>query len=261
MWRMCTKSAQSRSSWARASSFGEINTSDRPTVGRLLTTPTGGDASTEHFGETIASGQTEDFLLSWTDEDHWSPANPLPVAQPNYRNLTFKDGNTWYSGSPYLGYKGTLPTGTVSQNVCGEWYFPWHSHALNEFSNFDEGFGGMATLLRVDPLGGCVGVPASTAVVGGVVKSGTVANLATSDNTYYQVNPRTTTLSGAVSTASPAATSLSNAVTAAQTSILVASNTGWPAQPYYIRIDNEVLQVTAKGAPASRTWTVARAGA
>ena len=64
--------------------------------------------------------------------------NPLPVAQPNYRNLTFKDGNTCYSGSPYLGYKGTLPTGTVSQNICGEWYFPWHSHALNEFANFDE---------------------------------------------------------------------------------------------------------------------------
>ena len=36
------------------------------------------------------------------------------MPQPNYRNLTFKDGNTWYSGSPYLGYKGTLPTGTDS---------------------------------------------------------------------------------------------------------------------------------------------------
>jgi hypothetical protein len=109
---------------------------------------------TEHFGETIGSGQTLDYLIRWDDVDQWNPAgNPLPVAQPNYRNLTFKDGKTFYSGSPYLGYKGTLPTGTVSQNVCGEWYFPWHSHALKEFTNFDEGFGGMATLLRVDPGG------------------------------------------------------------------------------------------------------------
>src|SRR5262245_52084641 len=123
---------------------------------------------TEHFGETIGSGQTLDYLIRWDNQstdssgssfnDDWNPdANPLPVPQPNYRNLTFKDGNTFYSGSPYLGYKGTLPTGTVSQNICGEWYFPWHSHALNEFSNFDEGFGGMATLLRVDPPGGCFG--------------------------------------------------------------------------------------------------------
>jgi FtsP/CotA-like multicopper oxidase with cupredoxin domain len=109
-------------------------------------------AATEHFGETIGSGQTLDYLIRWDDQDHWDPyTNPLPVAQPNYRNLTFKDGNTFYSGNPYLGYKGTLPTGTVQQNICGEWYFPWHSHALNEFANFDEGFGGMATLLRVDP--------------------------------------------------------------------------------------------------------------
>ena len=41
--------------------------------------------------------------------------------------------------------------GVTSFNQCGEFYFPWHSHALFEFTNFDEGFGGMATLLRVDP--------------------------------------------------------------------------------------------------------------
>ena len=78
-------------------------------------------APTEHFGETVGAGQTEDFLLRWDDVDNWGPvSNPLPVAQPNYRNLFFKDGNTWYAGSPYLGSKGTLPTGTNSQNVCGE---------------------------------------------------------------------------------------------------------------------------------------------
>src|SRR4029077_17068996 len=141
--------------------------------GRLLAVPT------EHFGETIGSGETEDFLLRWDDPDQWNPqTSPLPVAQPNYLNLTFKDGVTFYSGNPYLGYKGTLPTGSTSFNVCGEWYFPMHSHALDEFSNFDEGFGGMATLMRVDPKGGCFTFPASTVIANGVLKSGSVTALA-----------------------------------------------------------------------------------
>jgi len=201
-------------------------------------------ASTEHFGETIGSGMTEDFLLRWDDVDNWSPtANPLPVAQPNYRNLFFKDGNTWYSGSPYLGYKGTLPVGTTSQNACGEWYFPLHSHALNEFTNFDQGFGGMGTLLRVDPAGGCFGSATTTSLIGGALKSGSVANLGQSDNVYYQINPKTTTR--------PTAT------TAGQTSITVASAAGFPSTgSYFVRIDNEVLQVT--GGQGTTTWTVAR---
>src|SRR5262252_8927183 len=200
---------------------------------------------TEHFGETIGSGQTLDYLIRWDDVDQWNPAsNPLPVPQPNYRNLTFKDSNTFYSGSPYLGYKGTLPTGTVQQNVCGEWYFPWHSHALNEFANFDEGFGGMATLLRVDPPGGCFGSPTATAIVGGTLKSGAVGALATDDSTYYQVNPKTTTTTAAVN--------------GAVTTLHVASAAGFPASGnYYIRIANEVMQVT--GGQGTTTWTVVRA--
>jgi len=204
-------------------------------------------ASTEHFAETIGSGQTQDFLLRWDDPDHWAPNPPpgqqLPVPQPNYRDLMFKDGNTFYSGNPYLGYKGTLPTGTVSQNICGEWYFPLHSHALNEFANFDEAFGGMATLLRVDPPGGCFGFPASTSIVGGTLKSGTSAALGLDDASYYQVNPKTTTR--------PSPTTIG------QTSITVASAAGFPASgTYYVRIDNEVLQVT--GGQGTTTWTVAR---
>jgi FtsP/CotA-like multicopper oxidase with cupredoxin domain len=201
-------------------------------------------APTEHFGETIGSGQTLDYLIRWDDQDQWDPtANPLPVAQPNYRNLLFKDGNTFYSGSPYLGYKGTLPTGTVSHNICGEWYFPWHSHALNEFANFDEAFGGMATLLRVDPPGGCFGAPTGTTIVGGTLKGGTFAALAADDASYYQVNPKTTTR--------PTATSIG------QTTITVASAAGFPTSGnYYIRIDNEVMQVT--GGQGTTTWTVTR---
>ncbi|MGW6194604.1 multicopper oxidase domain-containing protein [Kribbella sp. NPDC055110] len=201
-------------------------------------------AATEHFGETIGSGQTEDFLLRWDDVDSWSPTtNPLPVAQPNYRNLFFKDGNTWYSGSPYLGYKGTLPVGTTSQNACGEWYFPLHSHALNEFTNFDQGFGGMGTLLRVDPAGGCFGSATSATIVNGTLKSGSAAALGQADGTYYQVNPKTTTRP--------------NATTSSQTSITVASAAGFPTTgTYFVRIDNEVLQVS--GGQGTTTWTVAR---
>jgi hypothetical protein len=212
--------------------------------GSLLTSPGGTPAFTEHFGETIAAGQTEDFLLRWDDTDKWDPGtNPLPVPPPNYRDVAFKDANTWYSGSPYLGYKGTLPAGTTTQNICGEWYFPWHSHALNEFTNFDEGFGGMGTLLRVDPPGGCFTTAASTAILSGVLKSGSASALAVDDANYYQVNPRTTTR--------PTAT------TAVQPTITVASAAGFPTTPgSYIRIDNEVMQVTA--GQGTTTWTVAR---
>ena len=212
--------------------------------GRLLLSPTGAAASTEHFGETIAAGQTQDFLLRWDDQDKWDPGtNPLPVPAPNYRDVFFKDANTWYAGSPYLGHSGTLPTGVVSQNICGEWYFPWHSHALNEFTNFDQGFGGMATLLRVDPPGGCFAVPGSASPAGSVLKSGTAADLAADDTRYYAVNPRSTTR--------PTAT------TADQTTVTVASATGFPASgSYYVRIDDEVLQVT--GGQGTTTWTASR---
>ena len=206
--------------------------------GRLL------PVATEHFAETIGSGQTFDLLFKWTDQDFWDPnTNTIPSPVPTYRNLMFKDGNTYYSGSPYLGSKGTLPATTVSQNVCGEAYFPWHSHALNEFTNFDEGFGGMATLLRVDPLGGCTAYGASATIVGGALKSGSVSALGRDDSTYYQVKPKTTTR--------PTAT------TAVQPTITVASAAGFPSSgAYYIRIDNEVMQVT--GGQGTTTWTVAR---
>ena len=212
--------------------------------GRLLTSPGGAPAFTEHFGETIAAGQTEDFLLRWDDQDHWDPGtNPLPVPPPNYRDVTFKDGNTWYSGSPYLGYKGALPAGTTTQNICGEWYFPWHSHALNEFTNFDEGFGGMGTLLRVDPPGGCFTAAASTVILSGALKSGSASALAVDDGNYYQVNPKITTRPTATNTT--------------QTTITVASAAGFPTSgSFYIRIDNEVMQVT--GGQGTTTWTVLR---
>jgi hypothetical protein len=162
--------------------------------GRLLLTADGTKiATTEHFGETIGTGQTQDYTMRWDSQDSFSPSSPYPIAQPNYQNLKFKDSNTWYAGTPYLGYKGTLPIGTVSQNLCGEWYFPFHSHALNEFANYDEGFGGMGTLLRVDPQGGCFTAPTATTILAGALNTngGTFANLKADDSSYYVVKSTT----------------------------------------------------------------------
>jgi hypothetical protein len=125
--------------------------------GRLLRGPNGEDTSFEDFTRTVGSGQTYDLLFKWTVVDAWiSPGGPpVPVTIPNLQNLEFKDGATFYSGAPKLGAQGELPAGVVSYNECGEFCFPWHSHALFEFTNFDAGMGGMATILRVDPPGGC----------------------------------------------------------------------------------------------------------
>lgn len=125
--------------------------------GRLLEGPAGEDASMESFTRTIGSGQTADLLFRWLDVDPWASAggDPVPVQIPGLQNLVFKDDVTFYSGDPALGAQEELPTKVTTFNECGEFYFPWHSHALNEFQNFDEGFGGLATMARVDPPGGC----------------------------------------------------------------------------------------------------------
>ncbi len=122
--------------------------------GRLLSLPF------ENFSTTIGSGQTYDLLFRWVNVEEWGIGGAPPrirdqVTYPNIFNLIFKDGLTWYSGDPDLGVQADLPPGSTSFNECGEFYFPWHSHALNEFQNFDEGFGGLATLVRVEPPNGC----------------------------------------------------------------------------------------------------------
>jgi FtsP/CotA-like multicopper oxidase with cupredoxin domain len=124
--------------------------------GRLLRGSGGVDTTMESFTRTVAPGSTYDLAFRWINADQFNASsNPVPVPVPSNRNLTFKDNATNYSGSPYLGSKGALPQGVQSYNQCGEYYFPLHSHALNEFQNFDEGFGGLATLARVDPPAGC----------------------------------------------------------------------------------------------------------
>jgi hypothetical protein len=180
--------------------------------GRMFLTPSGGDASTEHFGDVVAAGATQDSLFWFKDKDKfcsgnactasgYGAQNPVPVTIPSYQNLTFKDNATWFSGSPYLGVKGTLPNVVTSYNVCGEFYFPWHSHALNEFVNYDEGFGGLATLLRIDPPPGCTAFPSATKIIptppntanSGALVSGSYVDLSEFGDTSYYVISSTTT--------------------------------------------------------------------
>lgn len=118
----------------------------------------------EQFTRTIGSGQTAELLARWINEQEFTPESTPPAPGDNplppqvvleQQNVVFKDNVTYYSGSPYLGVTDSdfLPPGTTTFNECGELYYPWHSHALNEFVNFDEATGGMATLWRVDPPG------------------------------------------------------------------------------------------------------------
>jgi hypothetical protein len=116
---------------------------------------TNADLSYETFAFSIGSGQTWDQTYHFDNQEHFDPnANPVPVTIPQLQNLTFKGNATYYSGSPYLGQQAPLPVGTTSYNECGEFYMVWHSHALNEVTNYDASFGGMLTLERIDPLPG-----------------------------------------------------------------------------------------------------------
>ena len=124
--------------------------------GRLLAGPNGEDLSYEKNTVAVGPGRPADALYTWSDVDHWDPnTNPIPVDVPPIANLLLVDNATYYSGSPYLGYKGALPVGTTSFNECGEYYFMMHSHALYQITNFGAAGGGMLTLLRIDPPGGC----------------------------------------------------------------------------------------------------------
>jgi FtsP/CotA-like multicopper oxidase with cupredoxin domain len=118
----------------------------------------------EKFDVNVGPGQTWDTLYDWSNMDGWDPVtNPLPPdatdldafgdwLNPRNQNQLFK-GPNFYSGSPYLGdpFGNKDDDSTASYNECGEYYHIWHSHALNEASNYEAGFGGMITLERIDP--------------------------------------------------------------------------------------------------------------
>jgi FtsP/CotA-like multicopper oxidase with cupredoxin domain len=120
--------------------------------------PGGQDLSFANFLIDVAPGQTADTLMVWKDAEHWNAAtNPIPVPLPTLQDQLVGPGTeTWFSEDPYLGGAlGDLPPGVVQNNQCGEYYHVAHSHALEQATNYGASFGGMMTLIRIDPPAGC----------------------------------------------------------------------------------------------------------
>ena len=114
----------------------------------------GHDATYGKFLIDIGPGQSVDTLESWGME--YDPtANPIPtdIQLPQLQDQIVGPGTeTWFSENPYLGgAQGDVPTNIVQNNMCGEYYHVAHSHALYQATNFGASFGGMMTLIRIDP--------------------------------------------------------------------------------------------------------------
>jgi FtsP/CotA-like multicopper oxidase with cupredoxin domain len=126
--------------------------------GRPAQGTAGQDLSFSNFLIDVAPGQTADTLMVWKDVEHWDPAtNPIPVQLPQLQDQIVGPGTeTWFNENPYLGgAPGELPPGIVQNNQCGEYYHVAHSHALEQATNYGASFGGMMTLIRIDPPTGC----------------------------------------------------------------------------------------------------------
>lgn len=111
------------------------------------------DLSRAEFTITVGAGQTCDGLFTWTDVSGWKPgSNPLPaqVADQSERLPANSD-----EISLYVDYQGNAPAGAGIMNECGEVYFPWHAYSTQERAGWGEKMGGMMTMLRVNPPGGC----------------------------------------------------------------------------------------------------------
>ncbi|MEI8238253.1 MAG: multicopper oxidase domain-containing protein [Actinomycetota bacterium] len=106
----------------------------------------------EKFNIMVAPGSTVDATFRWTNEEGYSPVDGInkhvPVQWPTGLNLT--EGDFW-SGSPYLGASGKLNPGILTKTQCGEYYHVAHSHDLTQVTNYGVTFGGMLTLIKVEP--------------------------------------------------------------------------------------------------------------
>jgi FtsP/CotA-like multicopper oxidase with cupredoxin domain len=117
--------------------------------GNPLEGGSGEDLSFEKFDINIGPGQTWDVIFKWYDAEEYDPVtNPVPVTVPSLANSVI---GTFYSGSPYLGVKETLPTGTPSLNQCGEFYIISHNHALFQITSWGANMTGPITYMRIDP--------------------------------------------------------------------------------------------------------------
>jgi len=133
------------------------------------------DLSDDHFGITVAPGQTLETFFSWVDAVGWDPSTrPISFggAAQQGSNQDFsgvyadapgvivpqeqdKINGEFWSGTPYLGYQHRFKPGELQFNECGEYYDVAHSHALFQVTNYGGGVGGMLTMIRIDPIGGC----------------------------------------------------------------------------------------------------------
>jgi len=126
--------------------------------GSAMAGPANQDLSLDKFLIDVTPGKTIDTLFTWKVE--YDPAgNPLPqdISLPQLQDQIVGPGtDTWFSENPYLGGpKGPVPAGVQQNNQCGEFYHVAHSHALEQSTNFGATFGGMMTLIRIDPPTGC----------------------------------------------------------------------------------------------------------
>ena len=74
--------------------------------------------------------------------------NPVTVTVPSLANQVV---GVFYSGSPYLGSRETLPPGTQTLNQCGEYYIISHNHALYQITSWGANMTGPITYMRINP--------------------------------------------------------------------------------------------------------------
>jgi FtsP/CotA-like multicopper oxidase with cupredoxin domain len=135
----------------------------------------GSDASIMKFLLDVGPGQTVDSLERFDNVYDPSGAGgascsnvdaviasqcakiPTDIQLPQLQDQIVGPGTeTWFSENPYLGGSvNPIPNNMVQNNQCGEFYHVAHSHALYQATNYGASFGGMMTLIRIDPAGGC----------------------------------------------------------------------------------------------------------
>ena len=136
--------------------------------GRLLQSAPGAGADVAVSDYTMSSvpGQTYDAIFSWTGAIGWDiyghapgdpmeknedPADhgkPLPLILPTRDDVNF---GAFYSGSPFLGSKDTLPPDHPGLNVGGGFFYMWHSHSEKELTSNNLFPGGMLTFMNIVP--------------------------------------------------------------------------------------------------------------
>ena len=127
----------------------------------------GADLARSDYTFTLPPGGTGDALFTWTGEklgwdvyghapgdalqpNEYAPdhGKPFPVTLPETDALRY---GQFYSGSPFLGQWGYLPSGSSLMNLTAGYFFMWHSHKEVEMVNDDVFPGGMMTMLIVEP--------------------------------------------------------------------------------------------------------------